>query len=100
MSASATDRKRVGRTQWIPKIPPITERMREIHAAFCAGESGRQIGRRLGVSQHWIQQVIRRVHEANREARLEMVREGRLACEKYTLLGRALANTSTRSRRP
>jgi Mor family transcriptional regulator len=78
MSASTTDRKRVGRTQWIPKIPPITERMREIHAAFCAGESGRQIGRRLGVSQHWIQQVIRRVHEANREARLEMVREGKL----------------------
>jgi transposase len=74
MTAAISDRRRNGPSRALPKIPAASDRMRQIHRDYCDGQSTREIAIRLGTSRHWIEQIVRRVHEENREARLEMVR--------------------------
>lgn len=82
MSAATSTivRRRVGPKQHVSKREEslVSQKQREIHRAYCDGETAQAIGVRLGLARTTVWEAIQRVHRANRDARLAKVARGEL----------------------
>lgn len=79
-ATSTIVRRRVGPKQHVAKREEslISQKQREIHRAYCDGETAQAIGVRLGLARTTVWEAIQRVHRANRDARLAKVARGEL----------------------